>query len=98
MGAMIARLALCVLGALAMFGGCHLFSGMQAVDAKPMHATFGIEDARIVGSGDPERSILFYRLSRRGPAQMPPLGSVVVDESTVDLVRRWIESLPAPPP
>jgi hypothetical protein len=70
----------------------------QAIDQKPVHATFGIDDARIVASGAPERSILHYRLSRRGQAQMPPLGSAVVDESAVDLVRRWIESLPAPPP
>jgi glucose/arabinose dehydrogenase len=66
----------------------------QAIDQKPMHATFDLTDARIVAPGAPERSILHYRLSRRGQAQMPPLGSAVVDEAAVDLVRRWIESLP----
>lgn len=70
----------------------------RAIDEKPVHATFDLTDARIVASGAPERSILHYRLSRRGQAQMPPLGSAVVDEAAVDLVRRWIESLPAPPP
>lgn len=68
----------------------------RAIDEKPVHATFGIEDARVVAPGAPERSILHYRLSRRGQAQMPPLGSAVVDEAAVELVRRWIESLPPP--
>jgi len=68
---------------------------MQAIDEKPMHATFGIDDARIVASGSPDRSILLYRLSRRGPAQMPPLCSLAVDDAAVTLVRQWIESLPA---
>jgi glucose/arabinose dehydrogenase/mono/diheme cytochrome c family protein len=66
---------------------------MQAIDEKPMHATFAIDDARIVAPGAPDRSILWYRLSRRGPAQMPPLCSTVVDEAAVRLVREWIESL-----
>jgi hypothetical protein len=60
-----------------------------------MHATFGIHDARIVAPGSPDRSILLYRLSRRGPAQMPPLCSLAVDDAAVTLVRQWIESLPA---
>ena len=67
---------------------------MQAVDGEPMHATFGIEDARIVAPGAPDRSILLQRLSRRGPAQMPPLCSLAVDEAAVAMVRQWIESLP----
>jgi mono/diheme cytochrome c family protein len=65
----------------------------QAIDEKPMHATFGIADARIVAPGDPDRSVLLYRLSRRGPAQMPPLCSLAVDDAAVALVREWIESL-----
>lgn len=50
----------------------------------------------IVAPGEPSASALLYRMQSRRPAsQMPPLGTAVVDEEAVDLVRRWIESLPA---
>ena len=72
-------------------------AGMQAIDQKPMHATFGIDDARIVAPGSPDRSVLLYRLAHRGPPQMPPLCSLAVDEAAVALVRQWIDSLPPSP-
>ncbi len=46
---------------------------------------------RRVIPGDPQRSALLYRMASRRPAsQMPPLGSVVVDEEALALLRRWI--------
>jgi hypothetical protein len=47
----------------------------------------------------PERSSVLYRMSSRRPSsQMPPLGTVTVDEEAVGLLRRWIaeELQPAP--
>jgi hypothetical protein len=45
-----------------------------------------------VRPGDPDRSAIALRMgSRSAAAQMPPLGSQVVDEEAVRLVRRWIE-------
>jgi hypothetical protein len=42
----------------------------------------------------PERSALFQRLSSRYPAlQMPPLGTVMVDDEAVALFTRWIAEL-----
>jgi mono/diheme cytochrome c family protein len=42
-------------------------------------------------AGHPERSVLVARMSSRSPlVQMPPLGSQIVDEEAVDLIRRWI--------
>ncbi len=41
--------------------------------------------------GHPERSALLQRIASRYPAlQMPPLGTALVDEAAVALLRRWI--------
>ncbi len=66
---------------------------MKLLGARPQHDTFGISDAMLVAPGDPDRSVLVHRLSRRGRGQMPPLVSQRVDEQAVELMRRWIASL-----
>ncbi|MEX0585582.1 MAG: hypothetical protein WD176_02990, partial [Pirellulales bacterium] len=67
------------------------------IDATPVHNKFGIDDARIVAPGSPERSVVVQRISRRGKDQMPPLASAIVDERAVAVIRAWIEQLPLPP-
>jgi len=49
---------------------------------------------RVIAPGAPVHSVLLQKLATRGPGQMPPLASSLVDESGVELLRRWIESLP----
>ncbi len=50
-----------------------------------------------VCAGRPEKSVVLARMSSRNPLlQMPPLGSRVVDEEAVALVRRWIAEDVAP--
>jgi putative heme-binding domain-containing protein len=66
---------------------------MNIVDARPQHDTFGIANAMIIAPGDPEHSILYQRVSRRGRGQMPPLVSTVVDREAVALIRDWILSM-----
>jgi hypothetical protein len=66
---------------------------MKIVGEKPKHDSFGKSDALLVAPGDPDRSILLERLSRRGPGQMPPLATNVVDEQAVKLLREWITGL-----
>jgi hypothetical protein len=47
-----------------------------------------------VAPGHPERSALAERMGSRWAAlQMPPLGTELVDEDALDLVRRWIAEL-----
>jgi len=42
-------------------------------------------------AGDPDRSVLALRMASRNPvAAMPPLGSRIVDDEAVALIRRWI--------
>lgn len=66
---------------------------MNLIGAWPQHDSFGIDRAMLVAPGEPERSILYHRLSRRGRGQMPPVGSMVVDERAVALFREWIASM-----
>jgi putative heme-binding domain-containing protein len=71
---------------------------MKLIAARPQHDTYGIGNAMLVAPGSAEQSVLVHRLSRRGPGQMPPLGSQVVDERAVALFRQWIGQLkPARP-
>ncbi len=65
-------------------------AAMNLFDVQPHHDRFGIEDAEIVASGDPERSLLLYRVSTLGKGRMPPLASSVVDEEGVRLLHDWI--------
>jgi glucose/arabinose dehydrogenase len=66
---------------------------MKVVDVKPIHDAFEIADPRIVAPGDPSRSILFQRITRRGQGQMPPLATSMVDERSAGMLREWIAGL-----
>jgi len=68
-------------------------AAMKAVGVKPLHATFDLPDATLIAAGHPERSVLFARMTRRGPGQMPQLATAIVDEQAVAVIRAWIESL-----
>ena len=53
----------------------------------------GMAPVRIV-PGDAARSVLLHRVSSRDPvAQMPPLGTQLVDEAAVQLIATWIDQL-----
>jgi uncharacterized repeat protein (TIGR03806 family) len=49
--------------------------------------------SRVIAPGSPANSMLLTRISTRGPGQMPPIGSHLVDQSGIELVRAWVESL-----
>jgi hypothetical protein len=65
------------------------------VNVKPAHGSFDIKDARILAPGDPDRSILLYRMNKLGLGRMPHIASGIVDEPAVRLMRHWIKQLPA---
>ena len=51
---------------------------------------------RVIVPGDLTHSMLLTRLATRGPGQMPPLASTLVDAQAVALLARWITNdLPA---
>lgn len=65
----------------------------KLIDVEPLHDRFGIENAKLIAPGSPERSILLHRISRRGRGQMPQLATDIVDERAVSIIRQWIEGL-----
>ena len=67
---------------------------MRAFGARPTQGTFDIDDARIIRPGDPDGSVLLYRMAKLGGGRMPRLGSNEVDEKGVMLISRWIEQMP----
>jgi glucose/arabinose dehydrogenase/mono/diheme cytochrome c family protein len=66
---------------------------MHLIGEKPLHDAFGVADARLVAPGDPDRSVLLLRLTRRGTGQMPPLATSEVDQEGVKLLREWIAAM-----
>lgn len=89
--------------------GCHVGSGggnsrmlleyttplekMNVISQFPQHATFGIAQPQIVAPGEPERSVMLARVTRRGTGQMPPLFTNRVDQRAVELLRQWMAGM-----
>lgn len=66
-----------------------------AINTKPGQGTFDLRDPRIIVPGDPDRSLVAFRMARLGLGRMPHVASSVVDEKGVQLIREWIKQLPA---
>jgi mono/diheme cytochrome c family protein len=68
---------------------------MRLIDTKPVHQTFDLKDAKLIAPGEPERSVVIHRISKRGTnsGQMPPLSSSRIDPLGVELMREWCKSL-----
>ena len=63
---------------------------MRLFDVRPLHNSFDLPNARLIAPGSPDRSVLLHRMTLRGPGQMPPLATSVVDARAVALMRQWI--------
>lgn len=68
---------------------------LRIFDVKPTRGDYGLTGARIVAPGDPWRSALVYRIATEGAGRMPHIGSRLVDERGLALIRDWIHALPA---
>jgi uncharacterized repeat protein (TIGR03806 family) len=66
---------------------------MGIVNIKAAHGDFGIDGAKLVVPGHPERSIVYQRMTLTGLGRMPHIGSRVVDEQAVRLVGEWIRAM-----
>ncbi len=62
----------------------------KLINAPPQHDRFGVPDAKIIVPGHPEKSVLYLRMARRGPGQMPPLATHHVDRPALALLHEWI--------
>jgi uncharacterized repeat protein (TIGR03806 family) len=68
---------------------------MKILTVNPEAGDLGLgPNAKLVVPHDPDNSIVYRRMARRDLKQMPPLGTNVVDDDGVKLVRDWINSLP----
>jgi putative heme-binding domain-containing protein len=66
----------------------------KTVEVRPVQGTFDLPGAQILAPGDPYRSVLYYRIAKLGRGRMPHLGSEIVDERGLRLLRDWIRQLP----
>ena len=64
-----------------------------SVGFRPQHDAYGIPDAMLVAPGDPERSILYQRVARRGKGQMPPIATSQPDLQAAQLLYDWISQM-----
>ena len=64
-----------------------------ALDAPPLQGGFGLPDARIIAPGEPDRSVLYYRMAKLGNGRMPRVGSACVDVEGTRLIAGWIGSM-----
>lgn len=65
----------------------------KTVGAAPAQGLFQIPDASIVSAGAPWKSVLLYRTACSGRGRMPHIGSELVDNAGVQLLRKWVVSL-----
>ncbi|HVK15131.1 MAG TPA: PQQ-dependent sugar dehydrogenase [Gemmataceae bacterium] len=65
----------------------------RALDAAPVQGAFGIPDCKILSPGDPTRSVLYYRMAKQGRGRMPHIGSELIDDSGITLIRDWIRQM-----
>jgi hypothetical protein len=70
---------------------------MGVINAPPLHTAYGIPDARLAAPAEPQKSLLVYRPTIRGPGQMPPVGTMKVDGEGVALLAKWISEMSAAP-
>jgi len=63
---------------------------MRLFDQLPQHERFGIAEAKLIASGRPDESVLYHRVSIRGPGQMPPLATRRIDQQALELLKDWI--------
>jgi uncharacterized repeat protein (TIGR03806 family) len=68
---------------------------MRLLDAKAQQGQLSPQGTPLVTPGDIHASELERRLTHRGPRQMPPLATNLIDDRGVAVIRRWIESLKA---
>jgi uncharacterized repeat protein (TIGR03806 family) len=68
-------------------------SQMGVCGEAPVAGDLGVSQALIVSPGDAANSILSLRMKARGANQMPPVGTLMVDDDGTQLIDGWIGSL-----
>jgi putative heme-binding domain-containing protein len=66
---------------------------MRLIDARPILGELGLKQGRVIASGEPFNSVALFRVSATGRSRMPYIGTELVDEDGIALLREWIESM-----
>ncbi|MBV1907803.1 MAG: PQQ-dependent sugar dehydrogenase [Kangiellaceae bacterium] len=69
------------------------FTQTETCDVVPSVSDLGIADARIIAPGNADASVLLLRMELLGQDRMPPLASLMIDQSATSLIRDWINGL-----
>src|SRR5262249_16952916 len=64
------------------------------VNARPGQGMFNLDDPKVLVPGNPERSMIYHRMTKLGLGRMPHVASNVVDEKAVKMLAEWIRQLP----
>jgi uncharacterized repeat protein (TIGR03806 family) len=76
------------------------FAETGLCDALPEEGTLYLpngDELRLVVPGEPDLSILYLRPATLRQFRMPPLGTGIVDDEGLDVLREWIEGIEACP-
>ena len=68
------------------------FADMNICDVAPNGETWGIDDAKLMSPGLANKSLIYNRAGRLDEAQMPPIGTNMVDQQGLLLLEEWINS------
>ncbi len=64
-----------------------------ACNADPTEGNLGIQGAKLIAPGAPDKSIVSRRMHALDSDRMPPLGTVLVDVAGSQVIDDWITSL-----
>lgn len=67
---------------------------MQLLEQLPLRGGFGISGARLISPGDPEGSVLLYRIASCAGGRMPRMGATLPDRPAIAAVQEWIKQMP----
>ena len=69
-------------------------SELGVVNTRPGQGLFNLDDPKILVPGEPDRSMIYHRMTKLGLGRMPHVASNVIDDKAVKLLRDWISQLP----
>jgi uncharacterized repeat protein (TIGR03806 family) len=67
---------------------------LGVVNTRPGQGFFNLREPKVLVPGDPDRSMIYHRVTKLGLGRMPHVASNVVDEKSVKMLRDWITQLP----
>ncbi len=64
------------------------------LDVPTVSDSLNVPDPRVIACGDAGRSMMVQRMRRGDKSRMPPLASAVVDRPALQILEKWVHSLP----